>query len=149
MAEPDTDLDIAIRFGDADDLALKAATDKVLGWLDIHAERAGLPFTPESFALVARRDGDEVGILTGMINYQWLYIRLLAVNPERRKSGIGGELLRRAEQLARAKGCVGIWLDTYSYQAPDFYPRHGFVEFGRIADYPPGQDRLYFQKRLS
>jgi hypothetical protein len=43
---------------------------------------------------------------------------------------------------------VGIWLDTFDFQAPDFYRGHGFTEFGKLSDYPPGHQRYFFQKRL-
>ena len=35
-----------------------------------------------------------------------------------------------------------------SFQAPDFYSRHGYTEFGRIDDYPPGHARHWFMKRF-
>ena len=53
-----------------------------------------------------------------------------------------------AEEIARARGCIGIRLDTMSFQAPAFYRRLGYSEFGRIEDYPPGHTRLWFMKRL-
>jgi ribosomal protein S18 acetylase RimI-like enzyme len=53
-----------------------------------------------------------------------------------------------AEDLARERGCVGVWLDTFDFQAPEFYRKHGYEQFGRLDDYPPGHQRLFFQKRL-
>ena len=50
--------------------------------------------------------------------------------------------------LAREKECVGIWLDTFSFQAPAFYQKMGYSELGQIVDYPPGHRRHFFQKRL-
>jgi hypothetical protein len=44
---------------------------------------------------------------------------------------------------------VGVWLDTFDFQAPEFYRQHGYVEFGHIDDYPPGHKRYFFQKRLA
>ena len=43
---------------------------------------------------------------------------------------------------------LGIWLDTFDFQAPEFYKKLGFSQFGEIVDYPPGHSRHYFQKRL-
>jgi hypothetical protein len=53
-----------------------------------------------------------------------------------------------AEDLANEKRCLGIWLDTFDFQAPEFYKKLGFSQFGEIVDYPPGHSRHYFQKRL-
>ncbi len=62
---------------------------------------------------------------------------------------MGSRLMQMAEDLAVEKGCAGIWLDTFDFQAPDFYRRHGYTEFGQqIDDYPPGSKRFFFQKRL-
>lgn len=36
-----------------------------------------------------------------------------------------------------------------SFQAPGFYEKLGFVEFGRIEEIPPGQSRIFMKKRLS
>lgn len=147
MSEPS----YAIRMGRDDaegNPSITAATDLALAWLDAHAVESGHPFKAEDFALVARLGEEEAGILTGLVNFRWMYIKLLAIHPEHRRKGLGGGLLERAEKLARALDCIGIWLDTYAFQGPDFYPRHGFVECGRIKDYPLGQDRLFFQKRL-
>ena len=53
-----------------------------------------------------------------------------------------------AEAEARRLGLRGMWLDTFTFQAPGFYAKCGFVEFGRIADPPPGHDRVFFLKRF-
>jgi ribosomal protein S18 acetylase RimI-like enzyme len=53
-----------------------------------------------------------------------------------------------AEDLAREMNCIGIWLDTFDFQAPEFYRRLGFSEFGQIEDHPPGHRRFFMRKRL-
>jgi ribosomal protein S18 acetylase RimI-like enzyme len=53
-----------------------------------------------------------------------------------------------AEEVAQKKHCIGIWLETFSFQAPGFYRKLGYSEFGRLADYPPGHTRFYYQKSL-
>jgi ribosomal protein S18 acetylase RimI-like enzyme len=64
-----------------------------------------------------------------------------------RGSGLGRHLMRQAEEEARSRSCRGVWLDTYSFQARGFYERLGFVVFGTIEDYPPGQRRIFMQDR--
>jgi GNAT superfamily N-acetyltransferase len=92
--------------------------------------------------------GQVQGGLRGQTYWSWCVIDVLAVAEPYRRAGIGSRLLGRAEEIARARGCVGIQLDTVSFQAPDFYRRNGYVEFGRIEGYPPGHTRHWFMKRL-
>lgn len=90
-----------------------------------------------------------VGGLYGEISFGWLLIELLSIPDQMRTQGTGTRLMRAAEDLARERGCEGIWLDTFSFQAPGFYRKQGFTEFGHIADFPPGHKRHFFHKRLS
>ena len=39
------------------------------------------------------------------------------------------------------------WLDTFSFQAPEFYPKFGYREFARL-DYPPDHQRIFLKKQL-
>ena len=111
--------------------------------------QAGDP-KPEKIALLVRdEDSNEViGGLYGEIFYRWLFIELLAIPEQTRGQGTGSRLMDMAEALAREKGCVGIWLDTFDFQAPAFYQKHGFSEFGHLDDFPPGRTRFFLQKRL-
>jgi GNAT superfamily N-acetyltransferase len=104
----------------------------------------------EKFALLIRDEhSDEVlGGLYGSLLYRWMFIELLAVPEQVRGQGLGARLMDMAETLAKEKNCVGIWLDTFDFQAPEFYRRLGFSEFGQVNDYPPGHRRHFFQKRL-
>ena len=104
----------------------------------------------ETFALLLRDpDSHEViGGLYGKVSYRWLLIDLVSVPESMRGQGIGERLMRMAEEVAQKKNCTGIWLETFSFQAPEFYQKLGYSEFGRLADYPPGHTRLYYQKSL-
>ena len=53
-----------------------------------------------------------------------------------------------AEDEARRRGCIGTYVDTYSFQAPGFYARQGYAAFGTLEDLPPGGSRTWFAKRL-
>lgn len=104
----------------------------------------------ETVALLVRDEHtkDVIGGLHGEFFYSWLYIELLAIPEQARGHGIGSRLIRMAEDLAREKRCVGIWLDTFDFQAPEFYKKLGYSQFGQLDDFPPGHKRFYFQKRL-
>ena len=49
---------------------------------------------------------------------------------------------------ARERGCIGVYLDTYSFQARPFYERHGYAVVGVLPDMPPGGAMYYLAKRL-
>lgn len=107
------------------------------------------PGNSELIALLIRGENDEIlGGLYARVLYQWLFIELLSVPEQARGQGLGSKLMQMAEDLARDKGCIGAWLDTFDFQAPEFYKKLGYSELGQIVDYPPGHKRLFFQKRL-
>ncbi|KAB2522703.1 GNAT family N-acetyltransferase [Pseudomonas sp. GXM4] len=103
----------------------------------------------EPFALMVKdQNGEILGGLYGRMIFRWMFIELLSVPEQGRGQGIGSKLMAQAEALAKEKNCYGLWLDTFDFQAPEFYRKLGFSQFGEIVDYPPGHKRHYFQKRL-
>ena len=108
------------------------------------------PAHPESFALVLRHAarGDIIGGLWGVIVYDWLYIELVFVPEDLRGQGLGASLLKEAEAFAVKRGCIGVRLDTFSFQAPAFYENLGYRSFGRLENIPKGHDRIYYFKTL-
>jgi GNAT superfamily N-acetyltransferase len=75
-------------------------------------------------------------------------IKLFWIEESLRGQGFGSKMLVMAETLAREKGCHLIHLDTFSFQAPEFYKKHGFEVFGVIEDYLPGHSKYFMKKRL-
>lgn len=47
-----------------------------------------------------------------------------------RGQGYGTQLLQMAEQEAIARGCHQAHLDTFEFQAPGFYEKHGYQCWG-------------------
>ena len=93
--------------------------------------------------------GATIGGLWGASIYDWLFIELLVVPGGLRGTGIGTALMQRAEAEAAARGCVGVWLDTFSFQAKPFYEKRGYTEFGVLPDYPRGHSRHFMRKMLT
>jgi len=108
------------------------------------------PVKPELLAIVLRdpEGGTVTGGLWGASVVGWLYVDLLVVPEGFRGQGLGSELLRKAETIARKRGCIGIWLHTATFQAPAFYEKRGFQAFGTVPDYPPGHATIFYLKRL-
>jgi hypothetical protein len=53
-----------------------------------------------------------------------------------------------AEEKARERGAKNAYLDTFSFQAPDFYKRLGYDVFGELPDCPHGHQRYFFRNQL-
>jgi len=92
--------------------------------------------------------GEMEGGLWGVTMYDWLFIELLFI-PERLRGGaLGREVMARAEEEARGRGCIGAWLDTFSFQARGFYEKLGYEVTGTIPDHPRDGARYIMSKRL-
>ncbi|WP_448662331.1 GNAT family N-acetyltransferase [Sphingomonas sp. CJ20] len=127
-----------------------ADRDAILAPLrDYNISRAGdLRYRPVAI-LLKDAAGERVGGLWGECAYDWMFVEYLAVPEAHRGAGHGAALMAEAEAIARAQGCVGIWLDTFSFQARGFYEKLGFEVFGAIDDYPVGHQRFFLRKRLA
>ena len=105
--------------------------------------------TYASFGVFVRDDAGAIRAgLVAQVYAGWLFVKFLWVRADLRRSGIGSGLLAEAERRALALGCHSAWLDTFSFQGPEFYPKFGYREFGRL-DYPPGHQRIFLQKQLT
>jgi len=93
-------------------------------------------------------DQEIVGGILGEIYWGWFYIDLLWVKEELRGCGHGNRLLTLAEDEARQRGAKNAYLDTFSFQAPDFYKQHGYRVFGELTNFPMGHQRYFFTKQL-
>jgi GNAT superfamily N-acetyltransferase len=117
--------------------------------VDAYNLAAAGPDNYEPVWIIARDDAGRVqGGLYGHTSWGWLFIDWLWIDEKYRGQGLGSKLLRAAEAIARERGCEGVYLNTYTYQAPGFYERQGYSEFGRLEGMPPGHARVWFKKSL-
>ena len=95
---------------------------------------------------------DEHGrLLAGLVAEtfgNWLEIEYLFVKEELRGQGIGSQLLQQAESEAKKRNCRFAFVNTYQFQAPAFYQKHGYQEVFTLKDYPYTGQRHYYQKDL-
>jgi GNAT superfamily N-acetyltransferase len=107
------------------------------------------PRDEEPLSILARAEGGAlIGGVNGVTHWRWFYVRHLWVAEAWRGAGLGRGLMAEAERAARARGCVGIYLDTFDPSAAAFYERCGFARFGAIEDFPLGRQRIFLCKRL-
>ncbi|MFD4573441.1 GNAT family N-acetyltransferase [Streptomyces sp. NPDC058417] len=93
--------------------------------------------------------GDLAGGLVGHTWGTWLHVALLWVDDRHRGAGLGARLLTEAERLATEdRGCLRSRLETWDFQAPDFYRKHGYEVVCAIEDYPPGVTEYTLTKHL-
>ena len=93
-------------------------------------------------------DGEIAGGVMGEIYWDWLYISLMWVKEGLRGRGYGGQLLALAEEEARKRGAKAAYLDTFSFQAPEFYKQRGWQVFGTLESFPAGHQRYFMTKAL-
>jgi GNAT superfamily N-acetyltransferase len=95
-----------------------------------------------------RDGGTVVAGLAGETYAGWLFVRYLWVSAALRGQGVGSHLLQAAEARAVARGCHAVWLDTFSFQAPEFYRRLGYAPFATL-EWSPQHARIFLHKRLA
>ncbi|RII34100.1 GNAT family N-acetyltransferase [Clostridium chromiireducens] len=113
-----------------------------------------VPFTKEHSSISINRvikdlNGDALaGINSQLYFSNCLHVDVLWVKEEYRKEGYGSVLLNEVEKIAKEKGCNLIHLDTFDFQAKDFYLKHGYEVFGILDDYPMEHKRYYMKKNI-
>jgi GNAT superfamily N-acetyltransferase len=113
-----------------------------------NTQQAG-PELGSSLCFVLRApDHTIVGGIIGDTHWGWLHINLMWITEELQGHGYGHQLLMAAEEEGRKRGAIHAYLDTFTFQAPEFYKKHGYQEFGVLDDFPPGHKRYYLTKRL-
>ena len=107
---------------------------------------------PDNYAPLAILVRDDTGTiragLLGETFWNWLHISTVWVNESDRGKGLGTRLLALAEEEGIRRGCISAFLDSLSFQAPDFYLKRGYEIWGELEDFPVGHRRTFLQKEL-
>ncbi len=132
------------------DVPDRADRERLLNFLaEFEADKAG-PLHIKSLAILIKdQAGATIGGVWGTSLFRWLVIESVFVPETLRGTGTGTRIMRQAEAIALERGCIGIWLDTYSFQARGFYEKLGFEVFGQVDDHPPGAQRFFMRKRIA
>lgn len=100
--------------------------------------------------VVKDEKGEFSGGLFGEIYTNTLFVEYFWLDETKRKSGLGTQVFQRVEDEVKQLGVTDICLDTFTFQARDFYLKLGFAEVGRFSGFPMvGVDKIFLQKQLS
>lgn len=117
--------------------------------LDRHNEAVIGPDTSRPGWAIARDEECKIAGGVKVVSiWDGLLIDWLWVAEDARRKGLGSKLMLAAEDLGRARNCTFAFLNTFSFQAPDFYEKLGYTEFGRLEEFPAGHARFWLRKSL-
>ncbi|HFK1762959.1 acetyltransferase [Bacillus wiedmannii] len=103
----------------------------------------------EKISFIVKNEKEEiVGGITAITFWHHVHVDFLWVSKDYRHEGYGSKLLKRIEEFAIEKECRLINLDTFSFQAPNFYKKHGYKVIGVSEDHPKGHNHYFLEKRL-
>ena len=103
-------------------------------------------------SLASFATGPSGRIVGGAVGRTWgrcCELLQLWVEPSHRSIGVGSRLLRMFEEHASRRGCDVFYLTTLSFQAPDFYRKHGYASLAEITGYPNGIRKYLMQKTVA
>jgi GNAT superfamily N-acetyltransferase len=105
-------------------------------------------FAFKRLSVTLRHRGAIVGGLAADTYLGWMFIALFWVDEKFRGQGFGSKIIRTAEKQARKRGIKNAYVDSFSFQAPGFYKKLGYREFGRLESFPAGYHRSWLTKAL-
>lgn len=120
-------------------------------WQQHDVDRWGEVRPPnEQLSVVARRDGEIVGIAFGELREGVdAYLANLIVDRSVRSEGIGAHLLKAFESEAAARGATYATLRTDPNERQhDFYLRHGYVDWYPLPEWRVGRDLVQMRREL-
>lgn len=92
--------------------------------------------------------GNCVGGITAWRADELIYVDLLFVEESKRKLGLGAKLLTFVEEEGRKLGAKYLELGTFGFQAPGFYEKQGYRQFGKLDNCLNGYGHYFYVKEL-
>jgi N-acetylglutamate synthase-like GNAT family acetyltransferase len=93
--------------------------------------------------------GDVIG---GAVGRYWNHaseLQQVWVHNNYRRATVGTRLVRAFEEGARRRGCKLVYLDTFSFQAPDFYRKLGYGVACELIGFPDGASKFIMTRALA
>lgn len=91
-----------------------------------NAQHVDLELIKEIALFIKNDEGNRVAGLLAITWGNWMHIHSLWVDETLRRTGYGSRMLQAAEQEALIRGCQRVCVDTFSFQAREFYEKQGY-----------------------
>lgn len=136
--------------------AIVASTDEERDYIDnklVEFNRSQVSFTQDknivlNYVIKNKHDKIMAGVLSYLYCWKILHVDILFVAEQYRHQGLGRQLLSKVEEEAKILGATLVHLDTFDFQAKDFYIKMDYQIFGVLDDCPPDHKRYYLRKVL-
>ncbi|MEI8124524.1 MAG: GNAT family N-acetyltransferase [Parachlamydiaceae bacterium] len=92
--------------------------------------------------------GEVFGGIQAFMDTESVYIDVMWVEESLQKQGYGTKLLGAAEQEAIKNGCIFSLVDTWDFQAEEFYLKSGYERIGEIKNYWHGHSKIFLRKNI-
>jgi len=108
-----------------------------------------LHYESKSLAIFMKDNNDVIqGGVLAWLDASSIYIEILWINEQLRHQGYGSKLLHAAEDEGKKNNCQFSTLDTFGFQAEDFYVKNGYEKLGEVKNYIRQYSRIFFRKTL-
>ncbi|GEN45389.1 GNAT family N-acetyltransferase [Alkalibacillus haloalkaliphilus] len=98
--------------------------------------------------IVSNHNEEWIGGITAEVYWGWMELNDFWFHEAHRGKGLGGQILEKAEKIAKEKGATKALVRTFEFQARTFYETKGYKVVGEIEDYPPGSSYYTLVKEL-
>ena len=101
----------------------------------------------KAFSIFLKNDSGKVfGGIQAFLDTESVYIDTLWVEEKFQKKGYGTKLLDAAELEAIKNGCKFLTVDTWDFQAEEFYLKNGYERIGEVKNYWLGHSKISLRK---
>lgn len=109
-------------------------------------------FTPDDYkpfsVYLTDDDGQLTGGMTAFLSWNYLEIKYLWVDADHRNEGHATHIMQAGEMAARENDCEYALVDTFEFQALEFYRKQGYQIIAECDGYLGKYKRYFLQKKL-
>lgn len=130
------------------DQKLSAFNRKHCKWLNTKSAQNQDEYFEQEYNFIVYDSNQIIGGAIGFIKYNWYFLDLLYIDKEYRGKNIGTRLINEIEKLAKKKELIGVRMETWDFQAKEFYEKMGYEVYATFEDCPPGTIDNFLRKKF-